>query len=57
MRNHSPLRRILLLTAFAALLLAMASAATATEAGTLEKALARAQAENKPVVIDFYTDW
>ena len=57
MRPTPSLRRIFLLTAMAVLLLAMASAALATEAGTLDKALARAQAENKPVVIDFYTDW
>lgn len=57
MRPSDSLRRIYLLTALVVLLMALASAATATEAGTLEKALARAQAENKPVVVDFYTDW
>jgi len=31
--------------------------ATATEAGSFEKALAQANAENKMLVIDFYTDW
>ena len=33
------------------------AAATATEPGSYEKALARAEAEDKLVVLDFYTDW
>ena len=40
-----------------AVLLGTGSAAFATEAGTLDKALAQAKAEDKLVVIDFYTDW
>jgi hypothetical protein len=33
------------------------AAATATEPGSYEKALARAKAEDKLIVLDFYTDW
>lgn len=48
------------LTALAVLcatLLSFTGMAHATEAGTYAKALAQAKAENKLVVIDFYTDW
>lgn len=48
--------RLALLTVVAALLLP-AAAALATEPGSYDQALLRAAAENKPVVIDFYTDW
>jgi F0F1-type ATP synthase membrane subunit c/vacuolar-type H+-ATPase subunit K len=57
MRTTNPFRRMLLLTATIALLMGLATFAEATEAGTLAAALTQAQAENKPVVIDFYTDW
>jgi F0F1-type ATP synthase membrane subunit c/vacuolar-type H+-ATPase subunit K len=57
MRTTNPFRRMLLLTASIALLMGLATFAEATEAGTLAAALTQAQAENKPVVIDFYTDW
>jgi hypothetical protein len=45
--------------AMALLLLAAAAAAGSALAETpeLDAALARAAAENKPLVIDFYTDW
>lgn len=45
--------------ALALLLLVAAAAAGSALAETpeLDAALARAAAENKPVVIDFYTDW
>lgn len=48
------------LTAFAvicATLLGSAGLAVATEPGSYAKALAQAEAENKIVVIDFFTDW
>lgn len=52
---------ILLAMTVLALLAAPGLAGEATEAGpTLDQfnqALARAQAENKPVVLDFFTDW
>ena len=52
---------ILLAMTALALLAGTALAADATEAGpTLDQfseALARAKAENKPVVLDFFTDW
>lgn len=48
--------RLALLTVVAALLVP-AAAALATEPGSYDQALARAAAENKPIVIDFYTDW
>ena len=33
------------------------SLASATEAGTFAKALEQAKAQNKILVVDFYTDW
>ena len=46
------------LTGLLALTAMLASAALAAdEPATLADALARAQVENKMVVIDFYTDW
>lgn len=37
--------------------LLLAGAAIAMEAGDFDAALARAKAEGKPLIIDFYTDW
>ena len=49
-------RAALLLAAVAVLLLAQAATA-AMEPGDFKEALARAKAEDKPLIIDFYTDW
>ncbi len=52
--------RLKTLTAKLVLVLAMAVLATnalATEPATFADALAKAKAENKMLVIDFYTDW
>ncbi len=38
-------------------LMGIAGSAMATEEGTFAKALAQAKAENKMLVLDFYTDW
>jgi len=44
--------------AFALLLsLLLAQAAAAMEPGDFQSALARAVEEDKPLIIDFYTDW
>lgn len=58
-RNHRTARGLLLAVCAVTLL---AGAAWAEDEGpiTLEKfdaALARAKAENRPVVLDFFTDW
>jgi hypothetical protein len=48
----------LLLTVLALVALSgLFSLASATEAGTFAKALEQAKAQNKILVIDFYTDW
>ncbi len=38
-------------------LLLLAQAAAATDPGDFESSLARAVREDKPLIIDFYTDW
>ncbi len=40
-----------------ALILVMAGTTVASEAGSYAEALAQAQAQNKMLLIDFYTDW
>jgi len=45
------------LTGLLALTALLAGAALAEEPASLAEALAQAKAENKMVVIDFYTDW
>ena len=49
--------KLIALTVICATLLGSAGLALATEPGSYAKALAQAEAENKIVVIDFYTDW
>jgi thiamine pyrophosphate-dependent acetolactate synthase large subunit-like protein len=49
-------RAVLLLAVLASLILAQVATA-AMEPGDFNEALARAKAEDKPLVIDFYTDW
>jgi len=39
------------------ILLGATGLATATDAGSYDKALAEAKAANQMLVIDFYTDW
>ncbi|HPF69586.1 MAG TPA: hypothetical protein PLQ13_02850 [Candidatus Krumholzibacteria bacterium] len=56
MREHTPGRRLAVGGLLAVLVLGAAAAALA-ETPELDAALARAAAENKPLVIDFYTDW
>ena len=49
--------KLAVLAVVCATMLASAGLALATEAGSYAKALAQAKAENKLVLIDFYTDW
>ncbi len=46
-----------LTTVLALSLLLLAQAAAAMEPGDFKSALARAVMEDKPLIIDFYTDW
>ncbi len=46
-----------MLVVLAALVLAFANTALASDPATYKEALALAKAQNKMVVIDFYTDW
>ena len=57
MRAPNSLGKLTVLTVVCATLLGSAGLALATEAGSYAKALAQAEAENKLVMIDFYTDW
>ncbi len=56
MTRSARTRAALLLAVLAALLTAQAATA-AMEPGDFKEALARAKAEDKPLIIDFYTDW
>ena len=55
MNRFAVARALTLVTVLIALLLA--GAAVAMEAGDFDASLARAKAEGKPLIIDFYTDW
>jgi adenylylsulfate kinase-like enzyme len=57
MRTLNLSRQVKILTLAVVLVTGLAGAATATEAGTFAKALAQAEAQNKILVVDFYTDW
>ncbi|MCP4290696.1 MAG: hypothetical protein GY780_02520 [bacterium] len=57
MLNKSPLNRIILLVATAIMMLVLATGAFAKEPESFKEALALAKAQNKMLVIDFYTDW
>jgi hypothetical protein len=53
MRSKLLIGKLLLLAA----LTLMTASALAAEPATFKEALAKAKAENKMLVIDFYTDW
>ena len=57
MRNKSLTSRLAMLTVLAAMVLAFAATALASEPASFKEALAMAKAQNKMLVIDFYTDW
>ncbi len=57
MRTLTLSRQVKILALAVVLVTGLAGAATATEAGTFAKALAQAEAQNKILVVDFYTDW
>ncbi len=57
MQNKSLRSRLAMLTLLAAMLLAFAATAMASEPASFKEALTLAKAENKMLVIDFYTDW
>jgi len=46
-----------MLAVLAAMVMAFAATAVASEPETFKEALALAKAQNKLLVIDFYTDW
>ena len=56
-QNNSLKSRLAMLTVLAAMVLAFAATAMAAEPASFKEALALAKAENKMLVIDFYTDW
>ena len=57
MRFMNSSGKLTILLVVCATLLGAVGHALATEPGTYAKALAEAEAENKMVVIDFFTDW
>ncbi len=57
MKKNSLKNRLVMLTVLAAMVLAFAATAMASEPASFKEALALAKAENKMLVIDFYTDW
>ena len=57
MQNRSLKSRLVMLTMLAALVMAFAATAMASEPKTFDEALKLAKAQNKMLVIDFYTDW
>ncbi len=57
MRALNSVGKLTVLTVICATMLGSTGLALATEPGSYAKALAEAEAANKMVVIDFYTDW
>lgn len=57
MRAMNTPGKLTALAVICATLLGTVGLAVATEPGSYAKALAQAEAENKIVVIDFFTDW
>ena len=57
MRNWKLMKRPAAIALLLALVIGAAGAALATEPGTYAAALKEAEATNKLVVVDFYTDW
>ncbi|MEN8006455.1 MAG: hypothetical protein ABFS42_05535 [Candidatus Krumholzibacteriota bacterium] len=57
MRPDNPLKRLVLLSLLAAFVFGVTGAAVAAEPANFTEALAQAAAEDKVLVVDFYTDW
>lgn len=54
---RSPNRTLVLATALTAFVLGLAGAALADQPATFAEALAQAKEQDKPLIVDFYTDW
>ena len=54
---RSPNRTLALATALMAFVLGLAGAALADQPATFAEALAQAKEQDKPLIVDFYTDW
>ena len=57
MQNRAVNNRLVMLLVLSAMVLIFAATALAKEPASFKEALALAKAQNKMVVIDFYTDW
>lgn len=57
MRSDSSKSRLALATALLAFVLGLSGAALADQPATFAEALAQAKEQDKPLVVDFYTDW
>jgi hypothetical protein len=57
MRSDSSKSRLALATALLVFVLGLSGAALADQPATFAEALAQAKEQDKPLVVDFYTDW
>ena len=57
MRSDSSQGRLALATALLAFVLGLSGAALVDQPATFAEALAQAKEQDKPLVVDFYTDW
>ena len=57
MRSEISKGRLALVTALLAFVLGLSGAAMADQPATFAEALAQAKEQDKPLVVDFYTDW
>jgi hypothetical protein len=57
MRSDSSKSRPALATALLVFVLGLSGAALAEQPATFAEALAQAKEQDKPLVVDFYTDW
>jgi hypothetical protein len=57
MRSDNRQGRLALATALLAFVLGLSGAAMADQPATFAEALAQAKEQDKPLVVDFYTDW